>query len=204
MNKKTKVRFIVGIDEVGRGPLAGPVAIGVVAMANSMYSRYQKSFFIEVKDSKKLTLEKREEWCKKIIQEKKNGNLDYKVSFVSHKMIDKTGLSKCIKLAIKRSLNKLNLNPNECRVLLDGGIKAPVEFEFQETIIKGDEKIPIISLASIVAKVKRDRKLCLLAKKYPNYGFEIHKGYGTKFHRDAIKKFGVCEIHRMSFLKNFS
>jgi ribonuclease HII len=87
------------------------------------------------------------------------------------------------------------------QVLLDGGLKAPVEFKNQKTIIKGDEKEMVIALASICAKVLRDRKMNLLAKKYSNYGFEKHKGYGTKGHYEAIKKYGMLSVHRKSFLK---
>ena len=92
------------------------------------------------------------------------------------------------------------MDPQTCLVLLDGGLKAPREFIYQKTIIKGDEKELSISLASIAAKVTRDAYMTKLAKKYPAYGFEIHKGYGTKKHREAIKKHGPSEVHRMSFL----
>ena len=95
----------------------------------------------------------------------------------------------------------LHVEPDMARVLLDGGLKAPVEFKNQKTIIKGDEREMVIALASICAKVLRDRKMNLLGKKHPKYGFEVHKGYGTKKHYQAIRKYGLLPVHRRSFLR---
>jgi len=95
----------------------------------------------------------------------------------------------------------LKINPKKCKVLLDGGLKAPEEYIDQKTIIKGDEKKMIIALASIYAKVMRDRKMVKFGKEYPEYGFEIHKGYGTKKHYEAIGKYGLSNIHRRSYIK---
>lgn len=196
MDKKEKFKYLVGIDEVGRGPIAGPVSVGIAVIPKN----FNRKFFKGIKDSKKLTPQSREEWFKKASEAKNKGLLDFHVESVSHKIIDSKGLSFAIKKAIKNSLEKLNLKPDECKVLLDGGLEAPEEFKNQKTIIKGDEKEAVISLASIVAKVTRDKKMRAFAKKYHNYSFEIHKGYGTKKHYDSIKKHGLCEIHRRSFL----
>ncbi len=193
-----KLKYIVGIDEVGRGPLAGPVAIG----AFKMPVNFTVKNFGPIKDSKKLTHEIREEIYKKLLILKKEKKIDFAVCYESVKNIDKFGLSRAIKNCLENSLRKLNLNPKECQILLDGGLHAPKEFQNQKTIIKGDEKERSIAFASIVAKVLRDRKMCILAKKYTKYGFEIHKGYGTKKHRELIKRFGLSLEHRVSFCRN--
>lgn len=190
-----KMRYVVGIDEAGRGPLAGPVAVGVV----SIPLNFNKKFFRSIRDSKKLTPEERELWFQLAIKAKKNMELDFHVSLVSEKVIDRRGISYAIKLGIKRSLMALGV-PEDSQVYLDGGIKAPVQFRHQLTVIKGDEKIPIVSLASIVAKVIRDKKMVRLSKKFPEFNFDRHKGYGTIEHRQALKKYGPTTIHRQSFL----
>lgn len=193
-----KIKFIVGIDEVGRGPLAGPVAVCAFIMPIG----FKISGFGPLKDSKKLTPKKREEiFCKLEILKNQN-KVNYSVCYESAKSIDKIGLSKAIKNCIKKSLKNIKANPKNCLVLLDGGIKAPEEFKNQKTIIKGDEKERAIAFASIIAKVSRDALMCKMAKKYPKYCFEIHKGYGTKKHCEIIKKEGICKEHRKSFLKN--
>lgn len=200
---KNKFKYIVGIDEVGRGPLAGPVAVGACLISVSKIKSFQaKGFFKGIKDSKKLSEKKREEWLDKIEELKVKGDLDYSVFFISNAIIDKKGISQCIKSAIKNSLKKLKAEPSKTMVLLDGGLKAPEEFIYQKTIIKGDEKEPIISLASIAAKVARDHKMVQYSKKFPQYGFEIHKGYGTLLHRQKIRENGLSELHRKSFCKN--
>jgi ribonuclease HII len=158
--------------------------------------------FRGVRDSKKLSAEKREYWLSVMEREKKLGTIDFAVSLVSAQYIDTYGIVKAIQKGIRSNLKKLSIEP-EYQILLDGGLRAPNEFLNQKTIIKGDEKFRVISLASIVAKVHRDRKMVLCGKKYPKYGFEIHKGYGTLLHRNAIYKYGVSAVHRKSFLKNF-
>ena len=190
------VDYIVGVDEVGRGPLAGPVA----GCALSVPVSFKKSFHQGVKDSKQLTALCRERWAKKIKEARKNEALDYAVSFVGHTVIDRRGINFSIQQAIVKSLKKLALNPRRTLVLLDGGLKAPKIFKKQKTIIRGDEKEPIVGLASIVAKVTRDRRMRRLAKKYPGFNFETNKGYGTEFHLKRIKKAGVSPIHRKTFV----
>jgi ribonuclease HII len=194
-------KYLVGIDEVGRGPIAGPVSIGIAVLP--IPNNLPRNFFKGIKDSKKLTPESREEWFKKANEAKKNNLLDFCVESIGNKIIDSKGISFAIKNAIKKAIEKLNLKPDECKILLDGSLKAPEEFKDQKTIIKGDEKEPIISLASIVAKVTRDKRMVSYSKKYSDYGFEVHKGYGTRKHYERINKNGLCEIHRRSFLTRF-
>ncbi|MEI6490201.1 MAG: ribonuclease HII [bacterium] len=183
-------KWHIGIDEAGRGPLAGPVSVGAVMVK----SDFDFSIFKNLKDSKKLSESKREEFFEVI-----NKKIKYKVVMVSNKVIDKKGISYAIKFAIKSLLKKLNPNIKNTKIFLDGALKAPEEF-MQETIIKGDEKIPAISLASIMAKVTRDRYMKKISNKYPAFNFDIHKGYGTKMHIEAIKKHGPSELHRKSFI----
>jgi len=196
---KNNYKYLVGIDEVGRGPLAGPVAV----CAFIMPANFLTKDFGPLKDSKKLTAEKREDIFLKLKILKKNKKVNYSVSYESAKRIDKIGISQAIKNCLKKSLASLKVKPNECMVLLDGGLKAPAEYKNQKTIIKGDEKERVIAFASIVAKVSRDVLMCKLAKKYPKYSFEIHKGYGTAKHCDSIRKYGLSDEHRRCFCKNF-
>ena len=202
MNIGSIIKYRIGIDEVGRGPIAGPVAVGALVIFDE---KSVKKIFCGVKESKQLTEQKREMWFAKIQAAQKAGALDFQVTFKSHTFIDTKGLSFAIKCALAESLEKLCLGDKQAkvRVLLDGGLKAPTHYTDQKTIIKGDEKEMIIALASICAKVLRDRKMNLLAKKYPQYGFEKHKGYGTRVHYEAIREFGLLDIHRRSFLKKF-
>lgn len=188
---------ILGIDEAGRGPLAGPVAVGAVSITES----FNKKFFKSIKDSKQLTPEERELWFELATEAKRRGELDFKVSLVSEKVIDKHGISYALRLGIKRCLKGLGID-EEAQIFLDGALKAPGRFKHQLTVIRGDEKIPVISLASICAKVIRDRKMVSLSRKFPEFNFHIHKGYGTLMHRQALEKYGLTELHRRSFLKN--
>jgi ribonuclease HII len=192
--------FIIGIDEAGRGPLAGPVSVG----AFSIRSKDVLKKFKGVKDSKQLSEKQREEWFKKIREEETKGAISYAVSFSSEKVIDSKGISYAIRSALDQCLKKLEkkrfADPFDSRVLLDGSLHAPSRYPDQMTIIGGDAREPIIALASICAKVLRDRKMKRLAEIFPGYGFEVHKGYGTKAHYAAIKRYGVSSIHRKSFL----
>jgi ribonuclease HII len=214
MRTPKNIRYIIGVDEAGRGPLAGSVAVGLACV--SVDNKNFKEFSRGVRDSKKLSEKQREAWFAKMMLEKKKwspsskkrctsahqGKFDFSVSFASAQMIDTRGLSFAIQYALSSVLKKLRCPPEKTLVLLDGGLHASKEYTHQKTIIHGDDIEPIISLASISAKVTRDRKMRALAKKYPEYGFEKHKGYGTKAHYKAIEKYGILEgIHRKSFLK---
>jgi ribonuclease HII len=149
-----------------------------------------------------LTEAQREEWFACIQNAQKEGHVNFCVTFQSQKIIDTRGLSFAIRNALSISLESLEMNPVNSLVLLDGGLRGPVHYKHQKTIIKGDEKETIIALASICAKVLRDRRMRSLGKKYPEYKFEVHKGYGTRGHYKALKKNGLTPVHRKSFLKN--
>ncbi len=193
----TSFKFLIGIDEVGRGPIAGPVAVGAFIFLTPTAER----LFDGVKESKQLSEKKREEWCEKILEIKKAGHVDFSVSFQNEKVIDEQGISYAIRHCLENSIENLNMEADECRVLLDGGLKAPLKYADQETIIKGDAKESVIALASICAKVERDRLMRKLALEYPEYGFDVHKGYGTARHYEAIARHGLCPIHRRTFIK---
>jgi len=188
----------VGIDEVGRGPLAGPITLCALCVKND----FDFVNFAGIKDSKKLSPQKREEWFEKISKLCTDGQVSFALSSVDADEIDSMGLTHCIKKAIRNILSELKLDPQKTEVRLDGSLYAPKEFIFQKTIIKGDEKEPVISAASIVAKVTRDKMMVKFAEKYPEYGFEKHKGYGTPMHQKAIRAYGLTPIHRRSFIKN--
>jgi len=199
MNVLKKYKYIVGVDEVGRGPLAGPVMVGVFCVAVENEKIVLESLE-GITDSKKISEKKREIYTDKIKDLQKQGLVQVAVSGVSAKFIDSKGIVPAIQSALNSSIKKLNLNPDETFIYLDGGLHAPSEY-FQETVIKGDSKIWQIGAASVIAKVLRDRKMMEYGKKYPEYGFENHKGYGTQKHRDAIKEFGVIDIHRKTWIK---
>lgn len=187
-------RVIVGIDEAGRGPLAGPVSVGVVMVP----VHFDWVLLEGVRDSKQMTELGREIWFEKLHILEQHG-LRYVVQFSSAQFIDTHGITFAIQNAIVRALHMLDAVPKKSQVLLDGALRAPKKFLDQTTIVKGDETEPLISLASIAAKVKRDRLMRRLALKYPEYGFEVHKGYGTKAHYKALTMHGLCDIHRRSF-----
>ena len=192
-------RFLAGIDEAGRGPLAGPVAIGIAVVPCD----FDWTLIPGVNDSKKLAEKNREAIFLRAQQLKKEKRLDFYVALVSNVTIDRKGIAFAIRKGIEEGIKKLALNPETAKILLDGSLKAPEIFVDQETIIKGDAKEKIIGLASIMAKVTRDRHMIALAKKYPQYHFEIHKGYGTKKHSEALERHGVSSVHRKSFCKRF-
>lgn len=191
---KTKPKFIIGIDEVGRGPLAGPVAVGAVLATPAMLRRFR-----HIKESKQLSPKAREEWSLRI-RNAAGSDLRIAVSFVSATMIDQKGIVPAIRAALAASLKKLAVHPDECRILLDGGLYAPAEYTQQQTIIRGDASETVIAMASVVAKVERDQLMTTLHKKLPQYGFDAHKGYGTKKHIESVMKHGPSREHRLTFL----
>jgi ribonuclease HII len=190
--------WIIGVDEAGRGPLAGPVAVGIV-MVRSGFNI--KKHFPGVADSKQLSEKKREEIYEFLCVHKKAGDVSFCVRFASNTYIDEHGITRAVHNSIYKGVRTLAPSPKGVRIVLDGLLHAPEEYK-QKTIVRGDVTEPVISLASIAAKVERDRLMKKLAKKYPNYAFEVHKGYGTAKHRKAIKRFGLSKIHRRSFCKN--
>lgn len=197
------MRNLVGIDEAGRGPLAGPIAFGICVVLDSKnILKIIKAGPSKLSDSKKLTKTNREKWFKYLQDLQKQKKIIFKVIFSSASVIDKKGLSYVLKTGVSCALSKAGVSFSD-EVFLDGSLSAPEEFKLQKTVIKGDEKIPVISFASIVAKVSRDKLMERVHVKYPKYNFVSHKGYGTKEHYKNIKKFGLIEgVHRKSFLKN--
>lgn len=180
-------KIICGVDEAGRGPLAGPVYAAAVVL--------EKGQTIEgVNDSKKLSEKKRELLFDKIINECK----DYSIGTASEKEIDELNILQATFLAMKRAVDGLSIKP-DC-ALVDGNQIPNLDCDVT-TVVKGDAKSESIAAASILAKVSRDRYMLEMAEKYPQYGFEKHKGYGTKLHYEMIEKYGICDIHRKSFLK---
>lgn len=179
--------LICGVDEAGRGPLAGPVCAAAVIMPEGL--------IIEgVNDSKKLTAKKRE----KLFDIIKNEAVCYSVAFASASEIDEINILNATHLAMTRAVEDLEKVPEV--VLVDGN-SLPKWYYDSEAIVKGDAVCHSIACASILAKVSRDRLMLLEAEKYPQYSFEKHKGYGTKVHVQAIKEYGPCPIHRKTFLK---
>ncbi len=179
--------IVCGVDEAGRGPLAGPVYAAAVVL--------KKGQTIEgVNDSKKLSEKKREELFDKIVSECSA----FSVGTASEREIDEINILQATFLAMKRAVDGLSIKPDIA--LVDGNQIPPLDCAVK-TVIKGDAKSESIAAASIIAKVSRDRYMKEMAAKYPEYQFEKHKGYGTKLHYEMIEKYGICEIHRKSFLK---
>jgi ribonuclease HII len=162
-----------------------------------MPARMPQAFFAGIRDSKKLTPKQRIEWFRDI---KAHKALVYAVISISARDIDKHGIASAARVAVERGLGKLAARPASSMIMLDAGLRAPREFR-QESIIKGDERVPVIAAASIMAKVTRDRAMTRYATQYPAYDFATHKGYGTAAHARAIRRFGLSKIHRVSFCR---
>lgn len=180
---------ICGVDEAGRGPLAGPVCAAAVILPEG-------AVIEGLDDSKKLTEKKRE----KLYDIIKETAVAYSVAYGTLEEIESVNILEATYLAMNRAIEGLSVKPDFA--LIDGnrvprGIKIPCE-----TIVKGDSKSMSVAAASVLAKVTRDRLMLEYDKKYPEYNFKMHKGYGTKEHTELIKQYGPCEIHRPSFLKN--
>jgi len=203
--------FIIGVDEVGRGSLAGPVTVAALALPIRIKLSKPNSK-IPLRDSKKLSSGQRDEWFDYI---KFSPKLKYAVAHVQPSVIDKINISASANLAATRAVLKLANNHkemgNNLKVYLDGGlyldeglIIANGHTLETKTIIRGDQKFTSIMLASIVAKECRDRLMAKKARLFPNYGFENHVGYGTKAHVSAIYKNGPTPIHRLTFISNLA
>lgn len=180
-------KYVAGVDEAGRGPLAGPVVAAAVILPEKFSSN-------QLNDSKKLSSSKREKIYNELM------NVDSKVisafAVIDEVVIDKINILRATHMAMAQASSNLSIEPSF--VIIDG---MPIkDFPFNnESIIKGDSKSLSIAAASVIAKVERDRIMLNYSKEYPEYKFEKHKGYGTKLHLDALKKFGPCKIHRKSF-----
>jgi ribonuclease HII len=197
------MKWIVGIDEVGRGALAGPVAVAAAMLAVDARGRAAYAPFRSLKDSKKLSVAQREFWAKEL---RSNVGVRFAVARVYSRGIERTNISaaanRAAQSAFSRLLKKYKF-PSQTPVFLDGGLylgSKARQGKAAKTVIKADEKIPAVAAASIIAKVSRDAYMRRLAKKYPHYGFDVHKGYGTAVHLRAIKKHGSCDVHRLTFL----
>ncbi len=202
------MKYLLGVDEVGRGPLAGPVMVGAVLVPED----FSWSLLPAVADSKKLSAKRRSSIYEAAVALRESGALDFFVAATAASTIDAEGIVPAIRQAIEAALATLRSRGagdettwfSQVSVRLDGGLRAPQQYEDQVTIIQGDAKEKVIGLASIVAKVTRDEYMCTLAKEtqYAGYDFGTHKGYGTKKHREAIMKLGLSREHRVSFCTN--
>ncbi len=179
--------YVAGVDEAGRGPLAGPVFAACVILPNECE-------IFGLNDSKKLSEKKREELFDEII----NKAVAYSIASVDEKIIDEINILNATYAAMNKAVDDMKIKPDY--VLIDGNSIKNMTIS-HETVVKGDAKSVNIAAASILAKVSRDHYICRIAEEYPEYGFEKHKGYGTKAHIDAILKYGPCPIHRKTFLK---
>lgn len=183
------VTTICGVDEAGRGPLAGPVCAAAVILPPNLV-------IPGLNDSKKLTDKKRRELAPLIREQA----LAYGIAFATHEEIDSINILQATFLAMERAVAQLQIRPD--LLLIDGNREKDFGIPVQ-TVVHGDSRSANIAAASVLAKVTRDDYMLEMAKQYPEYGFEIHKGYGTKMHYDALRTNGACPIHRQTFLKKF-
>lgn len=179
-------QYVCGIDEAGRGPLAGPVYAAAVILPSGIV-------IDGLNDSKKLSEKKREKLFDVIIE----NAVSYGIGFATEKEIDEINILQATFLAMRRAVENMKISPDFAYV---DGNRDPMLGIPTETVIKGDANVPSIAAASILAKVSRDRVMYEMDKKYPEYNFAKHKGYGTKVHTEALKEYGPCEIHRLTFL----
>ena len=187
--KEKGYNIVCGIDEAGRGPLAGPVFAAAVILPACVE-------LPGLNDSKKLSDKKRRELFPLI----KDKAIAYGIGIATHKEIDEINILQATFLAMERAIAQLSVKPE--LALIDGNREKDFGIPVQ-TVIKGDSLSANIAAASVLAKVTRDSMMEDLAKEYPQYGFEIHKGYGTKAHYDALRTYGPSDIHRMTFLRKF-
>ena len=181
--------FICGVDEAGRGPLAGPVVAAAVILP-------EDETFIYLNDSKKVTEKRREALYEQIVSKA----VSYGIGIVSHDIIDEINILQATYRAMRSAVENMDIRPDVC--LVDAVTIPDLGDIEQVPIIKGDAKSVSIAAASVLAKVTRDRMMAEMGEKYPQYGFEKHKGYGTKAHMEAIREFGPCPEHRRTFIKN--
>jgi ribonuclease HII len=196
-------KYVIGIDEVGRGALAGPIVVAAAKISPNRKSRIANRPLGKLRDSKKLSPRQRAAWFAYL---KDHPAVEFAIARIYPRRIERMNISRAANLAAERACKKLIADRKSLivrsRIFLDGGLflgngEQP---RSARTVVKGDEKIPAIAVASIIAKVTRDRFMVRLAKRYPAYGFEVHKGYGTKAHYKALRKHGSCDTHRSTFL----
>ena len=192
-----KFKVIAGIDEAGRGPLAGPVVAAAVVIRNPKFK------IQNLRDSKKTTAKNREKIYKIL---KNSSQVKWGIGRVSQKVIDKINILQATKLAMKRAARNLEKKAKKKTdfLLIDGNFGIDINIP-QKSVIQGDEKIFLIKVASIIAKVTRDRSMLRYHRQYPKYRFDKHKGYGTKLHLKMLRKCGPCKLHRKTFnpVKNY-
>ncbi len=194
-------RYLVGIDEAGRGALAGPVCVGAVLFPDDL--DWKDTFRLitkkrerpKLKDSKQLSAQQRDILYEHITA---HGRLKHAAAFVDAKTIDEIGIVNAANEAASLAITMLGISPSRVEVLLDAGLRVPRQWA-QQSFVRGDETIPAISFASIIAKVTRDRFMETISQTYTLYKFESHKGYGTLAHRRLIAASGFCDLHRTTF-----
>ncbi len=198
-------KYSIGIDEVGRGPLAGPVVVAAVALPRGIRLKPGNGR-LPLKDSKKLSALQRNRWREYLCSQPA---IYFSVAYSYPPVIDRINISRAANSAARRAylrvLKDLGVGVFRASAYLDGGLylgngKSRLA---AKTIIKGDEKINSIKAASIIAKVSRDRAMLRLAKQYPSYGFDVNKGYGTRRHQRALRKYGRTPLHRLTFIKKY-
>jgi ribonuclease HII len=194
------VEYHIGVDEAGRGALAGPVCVGAVLMPldfdwREVFGLITKRGAIKLKDSKQLTPQQREILHDYIVD---HGRLKHAFALVDADVIDEIGIVNAANQAAAAAIDALGIRSARASVVLDAGLRAPSKWT-QQAFVRGDETIPAIALASIIAKVSRDHFMEDLAGDFEVYGFGQHKGYGTLEHRKAISKVGLCRLHRATF-----
>jgi len=195
------VQWTIGVDEAGRGALAGPVCVGAVLLPPTVdwreaFALITKKGEPRLRDSKQLSAQQRDILYEYITA---HGRLRHAAAMVDAPTIDEIGIANAAREAAAIAVSSLAISPERVKVLLDAGLSVAEQWE-QESFVKGDERIPVIAFASIIAKVTRDRLMEDLALSHGAYGFDAHKGYGTNKHCIAIRKFGPTELHRRSFL----
>lgn len=190
-------RKIIAVDEVGMGPLAGPVVVAAVLFNKKFFQKKHKNLYW-LRDSKLLAPHQRENFVRELLKEK---NFKYQICYCYPKTIDRINIYQAARLAMKRAIKKLHstFHHQHSMVLVDGKYKIKGLQLKQRPIVKGDRKIFSIACASLIAKVFRDKMMARYAKRFPDYGFERHKGYGTLGHRAKLTALGPCRIHRVSF-----
>lgn len=181
--------LICGIDEVGRGCLAGPLVAGVVVLPSNWRGR--------LRDSKQLSQIARQKLSQQIIRK----SLGYGLGWVDNVEIDELGMTQAVTLAYERALEAMELDVS--LIIIDGNYNYLSEYEIAQTLVKADQKVACVAAASIIAKVARDEFMRNLCERYPEYCFERNVGYATKAHQQAIREFGLTDIHRKSFCRNF-
>lgn len=199
----TPMQYVVGVDEAGRGALAGPVCVGAVLMPIDF--KWEDAFQliagrgdVRIRDSKQISAQQRDILYDFITL---NRDLRSMAALVPASRIDEVGIVAATNEAAAQAIGGLNANPANTVVLLDAGLRIPDVWQ-QESHVRGDEQFPAIALASMIAKVTRDRHMEGVALIQPGYGFEVHKGYGTVVHRRAIKEKGPSPVHRKTFLRS--